>query len=229
MEDVAKILLWWLLFGATHIGGSSLPVRGFLIRRLGLMGFKVLYSVVALATFIPLCSVYFGNKHAGPLLFLPDSGLKLATQILMLLALIVLGQSLATKSPMTTLAEMTGRFGGRARGIQRVTRHPQNFAFALFGLAHMLSNPFVGDWIFFGGFLIYGLLSALHQDKRTLISGRKEVLEFQAETSIMPFAAILAGKQRLALKEYNKIELLISILFFVVLRLLHNRLFGGYL
>jgi uncharacterized membrane protein len=228
MENEGVILLCWLLFGATHIGGSSLPVRGFFVRRLGLAGFKALYSLVALATFIPLCSVFFKNKHAGPVLFVPDSGLKLATQILMLVAIIVLGQSLATSNPMTTMAEMTGRFGGRARGIQRVTRHPQNFAFGLFGFAHMLSNPFVGDWIFFGGFLVYGLLSALHQDRRTLISGPKEVLEFQAETSVIPLAAILAGKQRLAFREYNRVALVISILGFIALRLLHRRLFGGF-
>ena len=229
MESVAKILLWWLLFGVTHIGGSSLSVRSLLIRRMGLLGFKAFYSVVALATFVPLCTVFFNNKHAGPLLFLPGSGLRLTTQVLMLLALIVLGQSLATKSPLTTLAEMTSSFRGRARGIQRLTRHPQNFSFALFGFAHMLSNPFVGDCVFFGGFLIYGLLSALHQDKRTLATGPKEVREFQAETSVLPFGAILAGKQRLAIREYNGIALAISVLSFVVLRFLHSRLFGGYL
>ena len=229
MENVAAILLWWLLFGVTHIGGSSQLVRGPLVRRLGLLGFKTLYSVIAVATFVPLCSVFFNNKHAGALLFLPGSGLQLTTQVLMLLALIILGQSLATKSPLTTLAEMTNSFGGRARGIQRVTRHPQNLSFALFGFSHMLSNPFVGDWVFFGGFLVYGILSALHQDKRTLATGPKEVREFQAETSVLPFAAILAGKQRLALREYNFVALGISILFFVVLRFLHSKLFGGYL
>jgi uncharacterized membrane protein len=228
MENEGVILLWWLLFGTTHIGGSSLPMRSFLIRRLGLAGFKALYSLTALATFVPLCYVFFKNKHAGIVLFVPDSSLKLATQVLMLLALIVLGQSFSTPNPMTTVAEMTGRFRGRARGIQRVTRHPQNFAFGLFGFAHLLSNPFVGDWIFFGGFLVYGILSALHQDRRTRVTGPQEVREFQAETSAIPFGAILTGKQRLALGEYNGMALLISILCFVILRLLHRRLFGGF-
>jgi uncharacterized membrane protein len=229
VENVPAILLWWLLFGITHVGGSSLRVRGPLVRRLGLLGFKALYSLVAFATFIPLCSVYSNNKHAGPLLFLPDSGLRLSTQVLMLMALIILGQSLATKSPLTTIAEMTSSFRNRARGIQRITRHPQNFSFALFGFAHMLSNPYIGDWIFFGGFIIYGFISAIHQDKRTLATGPMEVREFQAETSVTPFAAILAGRQRLAIREYNLFGMLISVIVFVILRVFHNRLFGGYL
>ena len=228
MCSEGTILLWWFLFSGTHIGGSSLPVRIWLSRRLGLSGFKGLYSFVALATFIPLCYVYFNNKHAGTLLYKPGYGLQLATQVLMLLAFIVLGQSLATTSPMTTLAEMTGKFRGRARGIQRITRHPQNFAFALFGFSHLLSNPYTGDWIFFGGFIVYGLLSALHQDRRTLVTGPKEVRQFQADTSVMPFGAILAGKQRLAIGEYNGVALVLAILCFVVLRFLHSRLFGGF-
>ena len=228
MESEGTILLWWFLFGGTHIGGSSLPVRTWFGRRLGLSVFKGLYSVVAFAIFLPLCYVYFNNKHAGLLLFEPGYGLQLATQVLMLLALIVLGQSLATTSPMTTLAEMTGRFRGRARGIQRVTRHPQNFAFALFGFAHLLSNPYAGDWIFFGGFIVYGLLSALHQDSRTLAIGPKEVRQFQSETTIMPFGAILAGKQQLAIKEYSGIALVVAILCFTILRLSHGTLFGGF-
>jgi uncharacterized membrane protein len=228
MESEGKILLWWFLFGGTHIGGSSLPVRNWLSRRFGLSGFKGLYSLVALATFIPLCYVYLNNKHAGALLYEPSYGLQLATQVLMLLAFIVLGQSLATRSPMTTLSEMTGTFRGRARGIQRVTRHPQNLAFGLFGFSHMLSNSYIGDWIFFGGFIVYGLLSALHQDKRTLVTGPKEVQQFQDDTSVMPFGAFLAGKQRLAISEYNGIGLVLAIFCFVVLRLLHGRLFGGF-
>jgi uncharacterized membrane protein len=228
MGNEGVILLWWLLFGGTHIGGSSLPVRNWLSQRFGLPGFKGLYSLVALSTFIPLCYIYFKNKHAGLHLFEPGLGLQMITQVLMLLALIVLGQSLATTSPMTTQAEMTGRFRGQAWGIQRVTRHPQNFAFALFGFAHLLSNPYVGDWIFFGGFIVYGLLSALHQDRRTLATGPIEIQQFQDETSLVPFGAILAGKQRLAIWEYNGIALVVTMLCFVVLRFFHGRLFGGF-
>jgi uncharacterized membrane protein len=228
VENQGAILLWWFLFAGTHIGGSSLPVRNWFCARFGLPIFKGIYSLVALATFIPLCYVYFNNKHAGLQLFKAGYGLQMTTQVLMLLAFIVLGQSLVTTSPMTTLAEMTGRYRGRARGIQRVTRHPQNFAFALFGFAHLLSNPYAGDWIFFGGFIVYGILSAFHQDRRTLTTGPQEVELFQAETSLMPFRAILTGKQRLAVSEYNRVALVVAILCFVVVRFLHGKLFGGF-
>ena len=96
------------------------------------------------------------------------------------------------------------------------------------GLAHMLSNPYVGDWVFFGGFVVYGVLSSMHQDRRTLASGREEVARYQAETSSVPFAAILKGKQRLALDEYNLIPLIISLVICGAIWYFHASIFGGY-
>ena len=99
----------------------------------------------------------------------------------MLGAFIVLLQGLVTTNPMTTMAELSSRPVNTARGIQRITRHPQNFAFGLFGLAHLLTNPYVGDWIFFGGFVIYGVISAVHQDRRLRAMGSSQVKQFLEE------------------------------------------------
>jgi uncharacterized membrane protein len=221
-----KLLFWWLLFGATHMIGSSVPVRTFLIRTLTLRGFKAIYSVVALATFIPLVRVYFANVHAGELLFDISPARVLTCQILMLLALIVLGQGLAAKSPMTTLAELTGNQGSGATGILRITRHPQNLAFGLFGIAHGIANPYVGDLIFFGGFPVYAALSAAHQDARMRATAPEPVRLHLETTSAMPFAAILAGKQRLALNEYSWVALAGSVAAFWLLWTFHGALFG---
>src|SRR5512145_432909 len=65
MRAAFWIAFWWGMFAGTHLVLSSLPVRGKLIARLGEKGFVRLYSLVAFATFIPLVWVYFGNRHAG--------------------------------------------------------------------------------------------------------------------------------------------------------------------
>lgn len=228
MGAEAQIALWWVLFGGTHVAGSSVAIRTRLIGRLGPQAFQGLYSLVALATFVPLCVVYFTHKHAGAILFDPLGGAHLAAQALMLVALLVLGQALATPNPMSGQAELKGGFSGRARGVQRVTRHPQNLAFALFGLAHCIALPYVGDWLFFGGFVVYGVLSAWHQDRRTLAARGAEVREFQAETSLVPFVAITSGRQRLALGEYSRVALVASLVVFIALRLLHPSILGGF-
>ncbi len=228
MHSEAFIFFWWLMFGGSHIMGSSIPVRTFVISRIGNLGFKTLYSFVALATFIPLANVYFNHRHAGYLLYTSGYFINLLAQFLMLGAIIVLLQGLVTTNPMTTVAELTGRVVRNGHGIQRVTRHPQNFAFALFGLAHLLANPYVGDWIFFGGFIVYGIVSAIHQDRRLLITGPAPVKQFLADTSAIPFAAIIRGKQQLAPGEYHPPALAAAIVLFILMRLLHPMLFGGF-
>jgi uncharacterized membrane protein len=228
MKQEATILFWWLMFGGTHIIGSTIGVRTYIIGKTGNLGFKALYSMVALATFIPLCLAYFSHKHAGHMFFSPNYTLQFIAHLLMLAAFIVLVQGLVTSSPITTQAELTGSFSPSARGIQRLTRHPQNFSFALFGLAHLLVNSYVGDWIFFGGFIVYAVASAVHQDKRTLVTGPGQVRQFQADTSAMPFYAILTAKQRFALDEYNTYGLVAAIIGFIMLRLYHPQIFGGF-
>jgi len=228
MNDEVIILFWWLMFGGSHIIGSSIPVRTFVIRRIGTAGFKIMYSLIALATFIPLCYFYLTHRHAGSHLYTAGYSIKLLAQFLMLAAIFVLLQSLATPNPMTTIAELTGRVVRRGVGIQRVTRHPQNFAFALFGLAHLLANPFIGDWIFFGGFIVYGIVSAFHQDLRLHATGSAQVKQFQADTSAIPFGAILSGKQRLAPGEYHPPAMAAAIVLFILMRLWHPMLFGGF-
>jgi uncharacterized membrane protein len=228
MTTELKIILWWLAFGGTHILGSSRPVRGRLIRTLGMQPFKGLYSLVALATFIPLVLTFFGDRHAGTMLFDPPEGLMHFTELLMFLALIVLGQGLAVKSPLTTTADMSGRFDQGARGILRITRHPQNAAFALFGLAHCLVNPTVGDWLFFGGFTAFALLSSIHQDRRTRAMGTEAIHRFQDQTSLFPFWAIIRGRQRIVWSELSWIALALSLIAAVLLRLYHGGIFGGF-
>ena len=64
MSATATIAALWIVFTATHLGLASVRVEPGLRKRLGDSGFLGLYSVVALASFVPLCSVYFGNRHA---------------------------------------------------------------------------------------------------------------------------------------------------------------------
>jgi len=228
MKAEIIILFWWLLFGGTHMVSSSIKIRTIVISRIGTLGFKAVYSVVALATFMPLCYFYFTHRHAGYLLYSPGYLVTLLAQFIMLFAIIILLQALVTASPMTTMAELSGKVVRSGQGIQRVTRHPQNLAFGLFGLAHLLANPYAGDWIFFGGFVVYGIVSAMHQDARMRATGPAQVKQFIADTSAIPFAAIISGRQRFAPGEYYPPSLAAAIVLFILLRLLHPMLFGGF-
>ena len=74
MEPTATIVLLWLAFGLSHGLLSSRGPRARLVSALGDRGFLGVYSLVALATFVPLVSVYAAHRHEGALLWTPGVG-----------------------------------------------------------------------------------------------------------------------------------------------------------
>ena len=225
---MTSIACWWLLFAGTHMIGSSMAVRTGLIALLGRLGFRILYSLVAMATFVPLCLAFAAGRGTGPLLFTPHHGFHLLTAFLTWLAFTAVLQGFATPTPMSLQSDFSGTVVDEARGVHRITRHPMNWAFILFSLGHLVSNPYGADALFWGGFIAYGLLSAVHQDRRMLAEGRNGFGPFYLQTSNVPFLALLRKRQRLVWSEFNRIALLLALVLTVLLRIFHRQLFGGF-
>ncbi len=61
--EIGGIVLFWFLFGASHMALSSLKLRPKLVGVLGNRGFQGVYSLVALGTFVPLVRIYADAKH----------------------------------------------------------------------------------------------------------------------------------------------------------------------
>jgi uncharacterized membrane protein len=112
------------------------------------------------------------------------------------------------------------------RGILRVTRHPMNMAIALFGLAHLVANGFLGDVFFFGQFVALGVLGSYHQDARKAHVKGEPYRQFMKQTSVLPFAAVLTGRTHLKADEVAFPLFLIGVALFVALVVFHGRLFG---
>ena len=92
----------------------------------------------------------------------------------------------------------------------------------------MLVNPTIGDQIFWGGFVVYSWLSAVHQDRRSLASGPEAFAEFHDETSLIPFAAVLRGRQKLAPGEIRWWVVLLAAVLTALLRFFHPTWIGGF-
>lgn len=198
MPGWSWVLLFWVAFAGTHIGLSSAPVRGRLLARAGERGFQGLYSVVALATFIPLTVAY--SPHDGPFLYTLAGvpGVRALSIALSALAFLLVALSFAQPSPTSMGARVTP-----ARGTVRITRHALFAGIALWGTSHLLVNGFLSDVIFFGGFAVYPWIGAVHQDARKQAGGDPALKDLYRETSVVPFAAILTGRNRLVLSELS--------------------------
>lgn len=199
MTTTSAILLWTAAFGATHVGLASLRVRPRLVALLGQGGYLGLYSLVSLATFVPLVRTWLGSVHGGPLLWnLRDvPGVTAAGLLVSWLAFTMALASLVQPSP----AALGPRIAPRARGLTRITRHPLFMNVGLWALAHVALNGFLHDVLFFGGVFAVGLIGCIHQDARKRVTEKGLLDDFFAETSLLPFVAVAGGRQELVLSE----------------------------
>ena len=227
MNATLIIAGWWLLFGGTHVLLSSARVRPRLVDRLGERSFQAVYSLVALATFVPLCVYYGRHKHLGPQLWVTLEPYLLARDFnigCMLLAFVLLVGGILQRPPSSLLAQGTPQ----AYGMTRITRHPVFAAAFLFGLAHLALVGALSDVVFFGGFVVFAWLGARHQDQRKS-RDLPGYAEFQAATSFVPFAAIVGKKQPFPGRELRWGMILLAVILFYLVRFYHPALFGGVL
>jgi uncharacterized membrane protein len=226
MDPVAAITFWAALFIATHLFISSGGIRPRLVGLIGDQAYRGVYSLVAFATLIPLTIVFARNKHAGVMLWnLRGVGVvRGLTWLLMLVALIFFVASFVNPNP--------GSIGAPAstagpRGILKITRHPNFVAIILFGFAHILMNGWAGDVIFFGTFPVLGIVGGLHQDRRKIREVGESYVRFVAETSFVPGAAILSGRQRWSGEDMPWAAIGIGALATALLVGVHPYIFGG--
>jgi uncharacterized membrane protein len=208
MSAAAWIAALWLGFVLTHMVPSSRRWRARLVARLGQGAFLGLYSLVALALFVPLVWIYMVNRHQGPLLWdlraLP--GLRTAALVLAGFGFALFVAAFFQPSPATV--GMRGAVS--PRGLHLITRHPMFMGTAIIGLAHLLLEGFLTDVLFFGGLLLYSVVGCLHQDARKRATEGERFAQFYRETSFLPFVALLAGRTRLPLYQLPWLPLLVG-------------------
>jgi uncharacterized membrane protein len=223
MSPTLTIILLWVAFAASHMLLSSLTFRPRIIRVIGEKSFMGVYSVIALALFVPMVTVYFRHKHAGPMLWsiAVTPPLEAFVTFVMGVAVVLLVAGLVTPSPAAISVGPPQPIA--IKGVHYITRHAVFMAAGLFGLVHLIPNGFATDIAFFGGFPIFAVLGCLHQDRRKLVTDSERYTEFYAATPLIPFT----GKQVLrGLRELSPIVYVVGIGLAVALRYFHSQWFG---
>ncbi len=221
MQATGLIVLLWVVFAATHMVPSSLRWRPRLVGALGERAFMGLYSVVSLAVFVPLVSIYLDNRHDGPLLWSLSIGpvLRWILYVPMGAAFVLVVGGLVEPNPGSLVGRDT-----TVRGIHRITRHPLLMGFGLFGLVHLPWNGFASDVAFFAGFPLFVLIGCAHQDRRKLSTQGEAYRAWHAATPFLPFTG---GETLRGLRELRPMSLVLGVLVTIGTRLLHGPLFWG--
>jgi len=119
--------------------------------------------------------------------------------ILMLPASLLVVIGLTTPNPTSVAQE--GRLAQPPQGIVRVTRHPFLAGIGLWALVHLIANGDVASLVFFATWAVVALAGTVSIDRkrRRLLGAAWE--PFAAQTSVVPFAAVAAGRNRFRLRE----------------------------
>ncbi len=182
---------------ATAFVGSHLVLSQWLRRPiagvLGERGFMLAYSAVAVAT-IAWLSVAYQAAPGGPSLWRVGPGLWAAVTVVMLLAAVLLVGSLVRNPamPNATAAPVA------ATGVFAITRHPMMWSFALWSLCHAAIYPIAANLVLTAAIAVLALGGAALQDRKKAAALPGLWPGWQAKTSFWPFAAIAAGRARLA-------------------------------
>jgi uncharacterized membrane protein len=203
MTPVLEVALLWLLFGGSHLALAAAPIREPLVRRLGSLGFLLVYVLVALAGFSMLVGVYARAKSVGPpgldlAAYSPARAL-LGSAVLFGTTFVVggLAPSAYWESPTAVLSEGVQP----PRGLGRVTRHPMFSGLAIMMGAHALLASRLTGSVFFGGFVLLAIFGPIHQARKLRKKHGPALDAYFRQTSAVPFVAILQGRQRLVLRE----------------------------
>jgi uncharacterized membrane protein len=188
----ATALLWLLL----HVGVSGTVLRDRLVGVFGEAAFRGVFAV--LSPVVLVAQIYAYDAAQTSNLWVTPGWAFWVADAVMLVAFVLFVGSLSPQNPTMLGA---GAVNGEPRGMFRITRHPMLCAFGLWAAVHLLTNGDTASLVFFGTFLLTVLAGIPSLDAKLARRDPAVWAELASHTSRVPFAAILGGRNRLALGE----------------------------
>ena len=218
----------WLVLAAlvwigAHLGIAGTGLRGVLAQRLGERGFRAAFSVLSVATIAFLILAYRYTPTV-PLWVAPPR-LRDFLAFVMLAAFVLFVGAVSVRNPTAVGGEEAAP--APVTGMQRITRHPMLWSFALWAGAHVIGRGTLDGLLFFGAFLVTALAGMPSIDAK--LAARRPALwaELARTTSIVPFGAIVAARNRFVAAEIGWVTPVAGIVLWAVfLAFLHGALFG---
>ncbi|MBJ7409056.1 MAG: NnrU family protein [Phenylobacterium sp.] len=215
-------------FVLLHLLVSGTRMRDALTGRLGQNLYMGLFSAASVAGLIWLGKA-FGDAR-GEAWNAAYWSLTPATRHiqlgLQLVAMLLIVPGLTTPNPTSVRQEGVLARPDAVKGMLRITRHPFLWGVAIWALGHLLVNGDRASLVLFGAMFLLALFGTASIDAK-----RKRTLgptwdAFATQTSNVPFAAILSGRQTLRVTEIGLWRLALAVVIWAVLTWTHPLLFG---
>ena len=228
-ESTAALIVATLAFVGGHFLLSH-PLRAPLVRLVGEKLFPAVYSALVIAAFVWMLYAFGAASRFE--LWGKAEWMRWPLIILMLPACILLVAGLTAPNPLIVGREKVLASEGVARGIFAVTRHPANWAFAIWGIGHLIMNGDSATVILAGGIAFLAIFGSLAQEQRKEKALGEAWRRFAAATSFVPFVAIGQGRATLSARDIGYWRIAGGVVLWAVLMHAHRYIvsvspFGG--
>lgn len=217
---MAALTLAAILWIGVHVGIAGTSLRAMAVARLGEGGFRVAFSLASVVSIWLLVTGW--NAAPTTILWSTPDWARWLVALLMLPAFVLLVASFR-RNP--TAAGGDALIGAEPTGIQRVTRHPMLWSFAIWAAVHVAGNGDSASLLFFGAFLVTALAGMPSIDAKLAKRRPEAWSSLAARTSVLPFAAIAQGRNRFVPAEL-RLPAILGLLAWAALLYLHPSLFG---
>jgi uncharacterized membrane protein len=196
---MSSLIVAALSFLALHVLVSGTRARDAVIARIGEKPYLGLFSLASLGAVVWISMAYGGAPVVE--LWPTGPGTRHAALALMLPALYLVVAGLTTPNP--TVVGAVGLLARQeaVRGVLKITRHPFMWGVVLWALAHLMANGDLAALVFFGTFGLLALFGPRLIDVRMARSKGEAWTRFEAETSWLPFRAMVEKRTTLTLRE----------------------------
>lgn len=185
--------LWMALaaFVGTHFLLSH-PLRAPMASAMGETGFAGVYSIVALGTFAWVIMAFRAAPVGDYAWMAGDWAWGFASLIMLFASILLIGSF----GPNPALPSPGGpaRPIPEVRGVLAITRHPMNWSFALWGIAHAIVGPQPKVLVLCGAIAFLAIVGSIGQDSKKEKLRGEDWRTWERRTAFIPFAGQLAGR-----------------------------------
>lgn len=224
---MAMLIAAALVFIGIHLLVSGTRLRDAIVAAIGERAYMGLFALASVGVLVWLCVSYNRAQiGADPLLYDLGRGVHDLGIPIVLLAFVIGVPGLLTPNPTSVRGESAALRPDAVRGILTVTRHPFLVSVAIWAAFHLAANGDEASVVFFGCFLVLALIGPSSIDAKRQRKMGEGWENFRAHTSIVPFAAALAGRVRLKWRQILDWRMAVAIVLFVIILFAHSHLLG---
>ena len=211
------------VFLGIHLLISGTRLRDVITGAIGENVYIGLFALASLAAIVWLCIAYNHAYASVDNRVIYDVG-----QTFRNLAIPVVAVAFMLAVPGILMANPSsaGQEKADVRGVLRITRHPFLWGAAIWAGFHLVASGTLASVIFFATFFLLAGLGTRAIDAKCR---RKRGAQWQAiatQTSNIPFAAIMSGRNRFVASEYFDWRFTVAFVEFLLLLYFHNYLFS---